>query len=278
MRGRLTDRENGVAEPAHAQTAELLVEELDAELAGKQRNVLDDGQPDAPLLVLGELDNGREQRLGKEVDANDCSTVALVGTPGRRMTERRGIKGDTLARADQASRASVALTLVHELKLRDDVQPDLGELVLKHLQEHGEEVINGPVRGKPMSVRSPQFVSQPIASPTSFRQSNRVVRRTGGQGMKEELGYVLLLAEDGSQTRNLGAQGSANMLRAVRDKVLDAAHDLVEQCRPLDQSTEPGDLTSDRCPNLSLVVLEQLNEGGDQVPRDYLLVDCFCDL
>lgn len=69
----LTDRENGVAEPAHAQAAELLVEELDAELRGKKGNVFDDGETDTPLLVFGELDNGGEEGLGKKLDANDYS-------------------------------------------------------------------------------------------------------------------------------------------------------------------------------------------------------------
>lgn len=37
------DGEDGVAEPAHAQAAELLVEELNAQLACEERNVFDDG-------------------------------------------------------------------------------------------------------------------------------------------------------------------------------------------------------------------------------------------
>ena len=43
----LTDGENSVTELAHTQTAELLVEELDAELRGKKGNVFVD------LLISG---------------------------------------------------------------------------------------------------------------------------------------------------------------------------------------------------------------------------------
>lgn len=58
-----TDGEHGVAEPLHAQIAQLLVEEADAELAGQQRNVFNDGQTHAPLLVFSELNNSWEERL-----------------------------------------------------------------------------------------------------------------------------------------------------------------------------------------------------------------------
>ena len=47
--------------PAHAEGVELLVEELDAQLAGEERHVLDDGQADAPFVVFGQLDDGRQQ-------------------------------------------------------------------------------------------------------------------------------------------------------------------------------------------------------------------------
>jgi len=60
---RLADAEDGIAKPAHAQAAELLVKELDAQLRCQQRDILDDGQPDAPLLVLGERDDGGEKGL-----------------------------------------------------------------------------------------------------------------------------------------------------------------------------------------------------------------------
>lgn len=37
----------------------------------------------------------------------------------------------------------IVLTIVDELKLRDDVQADIREFVLEHLKEHGEEVFGG---------------------------------------------------------------------------------------------------------------------------------------
>lgn len=43
VRRSLPDGEDRVAQPAHAKTTELLVEELDAKLAGQQRDVLNDG-------------------------------------------------------------------------------------------------------------------------------------------------------------------------------------------------------------------------------------------
>jgi len=52
-----TDRENCVAQPAHTECGQLLIEELHAELASKERNVFDDGQSNSPLLVLGKLDD-----------------------------------------------------------------------------------------------------------------------------------------------------------------------------------------------------------------------------
>lgn len=74
----LADGEDGVAEPAHAQTAELLVEKLYAELRSEKGYVFDDGQSDAPLLVLGKLDDRREEGLGEELDADDCSLSDLM--------------------------------------------------------------------------------------------------------------------------------------------------------------------------------------------------------
>ena len=65
-----TNGEDGVTQPAHAQAAELLVKKLNAELRGKERNVFDDGQANAPLLVFGKLDNGGEEGLRQELDAN----------------------------------------------------------------------------------------------------------------------------------------------------------------------------------------------------------------
>jgi hypothetical protein len=69
---RLTDGEDVVAEPGHAKLAELVVKELDAELGCEEGDILDDGLADTPLLVFGEVDDGGEEGLREEVDADDC--------------------------------------------------------------------------------------------------------------------------------------------------------------------------------------------------------------
>lgn len=38
----------------------------------------------------------------------------------------------------------MVLTLVDQLKLRDDVQANLRELILEHLEEHGEQMVDRP--------------------------------------------------------------------------------------------------------------------------------------
>lgn len=35
-------------------------------------------------------------------------------------------------------------TIVDKLKLRNDVQTDVGELILEHLQKHGQKVLSSP--------------------------------------------------------------------------------------------------------------------------------------
>lgn len=67
----LTDGEDGVAQPAHTQAAQLLVEELDTELRGKERDVFDDGQSHAPLLVFCELNDGGKKGLRQELNADN---------------------------------------------------------------------------------------------------------------------------------------------------------------------------------------------------------------
>ena len=66
----LSDGEDIVSEPAHAEVSELVVKELDAELGREQRDVLDDRLSHSPLLVLGKVDDRREERLGEEIDAD----------------------------------------------------------------------------------------------------------------------------------------------------------------------------------------------------------------
>jgi hypothetical protein len=38
----------------------------------------------------------------------------------------------------------VELTLVDKLQLGDDVEPNLGELILQHLEEHGKKMVDSP--------------------------------------------------------------------------------------------------------------------------------------
>lgn len=59
----------------------------------------------------------------------------------------------------------------------------------------------------------------------------------------------------------------------VRNKIFDAAHNLVEECRSLYQPAEAWNLTRDGSPHFGLVVLEQLDERGYKVSGDNLLVN-----
>lgn len=102
--GSLTDGEDGVSEPAHAEVAELVIKELASELLGKKRDVLDDGETHAPLAIEGELDDGRQEGLGEELDADE---------------------------------------LVDVVELGDDVETDLRKVVLEEDEEDVEEVLEG---------------------------------------------------------------------------------------------------------------------------------------
>lgn len=66
-----TDGEHGVSEPLHAERSQLFVKEIDTELLGKERDVLNDGKSHTPLLVFSKLDNSRKKRLGEEFNADD---------------------------------------------------------------------------------------------------------------------------------------------------------------------------------------------------------------
>jgi len=94
MCGGFSDGEDSIAQPPHAETAQLLVEELDAQLACQKWDVIDNSKPYTPLLVFGKLNNSWEQRLGEEIDANN---------------------------------------LVHQLQFGNDVESDFREFVLQHL-------------------------------------------------------------------------------------------------------------------------------------------------
>ena len=103
LRRGLADGEDVVAEPGHAEAAELLVEEGDAELGGEQRDVLDDRLAHPPLFVLREVHDGREERLREEADPDH---------------------------------------VVHLLELADQVQAYLWEVVFEELEEELEEVLD----------------------------------------------------------------------------------------------------------------------------------------
>ena len=98
LRASFPNAEDGVAEPGHAERAEFLVEELDAELGSQERYVLDDGQAHSPLLVFRKLDDGREKGLREQVNADN---------------------------------------IVDLFELRDDIEADVREVVFEHLEEHG---------------------------------------------------------------------------------------------------------------------------------------------
>ena len=70
-----------ILQPLHALRAQLLLEQLSAQLAGQQGDVLDDGQAHPPVLVLSQLLDGRQQALGQQLNANH-----LQGTKRRSWT------------------------------------------------------------------------------------------------------------------------------------------------------------------------------------------------
>lgn len=132
-------------------------------------------------------------------------------------------------------------TLVDELQFGDDVQSNFGELILEHLKEHGEEMVDG----------STKLLTQYSC---------------------EVQEHILLLAEDGSQATDLGTKSGTDMLRGIGDKILNAGHDVAEEDGAVDESTETGDLASDGGSYFGLVVLEELDECRDKVARNNLLI------
>lgn len=119
-----SDREDGIAQPSHAKITQLLIEELDAQLAGEKGDVFDDGKTHAPLLVLSQLDNCWKKRLREKFDANDWRMVRQI------------LMGRTIQQH----------AFVDLLKLGNNVQADVGKVILEHLKEHGEKVGNGSRR------------------------------------------------------------------------------------------------------------------------------------
>ena len=67
-RRRLSNGKHVIDEPREAQLAQFVVEHFAPELLGEKGHVFEYGEPNAPLLVLGEFDNGRKERLGELLD------------------------------------------------------------------------------------------------------------------------------------------------------------------------------------------------------------------
>lgn len=127
------------------------------------------------------------------------------------------------------------------------MQSNFRELILEHLKEHGEKMVDGSTKLLAWSSCEMPW-------------------------------YILLLAEDGSQATDLGTKSGTDVLRGIGDKVLDAGHDVAEENGAVDESTEPGDLSSDGGSYFGLVVLEELDECGDKVARNNLLIHSLCNL
>ena len=68
-----------IDQPSHAETVQLLVEEVNPELAGQERHVLNDGQSDPPLGVLGQLHDGGQQGLAQLLDPDNLVHAVKVG-------------------------------------------------------------------------------------------------------------------------------------------------------------------------------------------------------
>ena len=88
----------------------------------------------------------------------------------------------------------------------------------------------------------------------------------------QRLTDVLLLSKDRSQATDLGTKRSTDMLGCIRDKILNATHDVVEEHVTIHKSTEAGNLASNSGSYLGLVVLEKFYECGNEVSRNNLLV------
>lgn len=61
MCGCLSNREDSVTQPAHAECGQFFVKELYSQLAGKERNILDDSEANSPLFVFSKLNNSRKK-------------------------------------------------------------------------------------------------------------------------------------------------------------------------------------------------------------------------
>lgn len=87
-----------------------------------------------------------------------------------------------------------------------------------------------------------------------------------------------MFSKDRSQAADLGAQSSSDVLGGIGHEVFDAAHDVIEERVAVNEGAEAGDLASDGGSDLGFVVLEELYECGDEIPRNDLLVNSLGDL
>lgn len=65
--------------------------------------------------------NSGKKRLREQLNANNCEMLD-----------------------DETMSSDSKLTIVDQLQLRNDVQTDIRELILEHLEEHREKVSDGP--------------------------------------------------------------------------------------------------------------------------------------
>ena len=97
------------------------------------------------------------------------------------------------------------------------MQSDFRELVLQHLEEHGQEMINSPAR---------------VVSP--IRRHGEERERDVRSCARLPVGDVLLLAEDRGEAGNLRAQGCPDVLRRVRHQILNVTHNVIQESLSLD--------------------------------------------
>lgn len=90
------------------------------------------------------------------------------------------------------------------------MQTNVGEVILKHLKEHGKKVGNSPMQG---------LVTWIFAKSVSGRN-------------------LLVLSKNRRQAADLGTKSRPDMLRLVRDKILNTSHNLIKQRIAINQSTE----------------------------------------
>lgn len=89
------------------------------------------------------------------------------------------------------------------------MKTNVGKLILEHLKEHREKVGN---------------------------RSNTIVSNL--QYSNQEISDLLFPAQDGCETADLSAEGSADVLGWVGDKILHGSHDLIKQRVPVNETAE----------------------------------------